>query len=133
MPDSASRTGGSTRLEDLANDLRRKRSELEDQRKEIGGLIKQTSAEFDRAAQRTREAVGQLRTVESNLGAFSHADVKRAYSGAHEAQMRQFMMQTQLEQFRNRQTGLDATDELLRQLIDTADEMAEASASADEG
>lgn len=127
--DTLRTTAGSSRAAALAADLRRRRSEIDDQRKEIGGLIKQTASEAEKAAIRAREAGGLIRQLESTTDGYSPADVKRAYTSAQEAQMRQFMMQSQLEQFRNRQTALDTTDEMLRQLIDAADELAEISDS----
>lgn len=129
MSESASRTEGTSQVAALADDLRRKRAELEDQRHELGVLIKQTSAELDRASQRVREAATQLKQVESNMANFSQSEVKRAYGASQEAQMRQFMMQGQLEQLRNRLAGLEANDELYRQLIGSADDLVDASES----
>lgn len=125
MSESAAQTGN--RAEALLSELRRRRAELGDQHKELAGLLKQTSAEIDKAGQRTREATGQLKQVESRLEGTSHYDLKRAYTAAQEAQMRQFMMQTQLEQLRNRLTALDSSDELLRQLIGITEEIASSS------
>lgn len=114
----------------MAENLRQKRADLEEQRKELAMLVKQAASEIDRVSQRARDATSQLRQVESNLEGYSHGEIKRAYSASQEAQMRQFMMQGQMEQLRNRQNSLDSAEELLRQLIDVADEIAEA---ADEG
>ncbi len=126
MPDSLSRTNGSSRIASMADDLRQKRAGLEEQRKELAMLIKQAASEIERVSQRARDATSQLRQVESNLEGYSHAEIKRAYSATQEAQMRQFMMQGQMEQLRNRQNSLDSEEELLRQVIDAADEIAEA-------
>jgi two-component system, NarL family, sensor histidine kinase DegS len=123
MPDSPSKTGGSSRIASMVDDLRKKRADLEEQRKELAVLIKQTASEIDRVAQRARDSLAQLRQVESNMEGYSHAEIRRAYAGAQEAQMRQFMMQSQLEQQRNRQNSLDSAEELLRQLLETAEEI----------
>lgn len=133
MPDSLPRTNGSSRIASMVGDLRRKRADLEEQRKELAMLIQQIAAEIDRVSQRARDANAQLRQVESNLEGYSHAEVKRAYSASQEAQMRQFMMQSQMELLRNRQNSLDSAEELLRQLIDAADEMVEAADEQTDG
>jgi two-component system sensor histidine kinase DegS len=126
MSNSLSDKSGSGRLGYAIEDIERRRADLEEQRKELAMLIKQTASEIDRVSQRAREAASQLRQVEANLDGFSHTDIKRAYSTAQEAQMRQFMMQNQLEQLRNRQNSLDSVDELLRKLMDAASELSEA-------
>ncbi len=126
--DSSSGANLAVRLAAMADDLRRKRTEVEEQRKELSLLIKQTAQELDRVSLRAREAASQLKQVEANLGGIPQPQIKRAYSSVQEAQMRQFMMQTQLEHQRSRLTNLDATEESLRQLIDLADALAEISA-----
>ncbi len=132
MPDSASQIGLTSRVASVAEDLRRRRSELEDQAKELAMLVKQTMAEMDRASQRAREAASQLKQVESNWERFPASDIRRAYVAAQEAQMRQFMMQTQLEQFRNRQAAVESTDQLLRQLAGIAEEILESTEPQEE-
>lgn len=131
MPDNSPLTESPSRLSSMVEDLRRKRLDLEEQRKELAMLVKQTASEIDRVSQRARNATAQLRQVESNLEGYSRADVKRSYSASQEAQMRQFMMQSQVEQLRNRQNSLDSSEELLRQLIDAAEEMVAAADGPD--
>ncbi len=106
--------------------LRRKAADLDEQRKELAMLLKQTTSEIERASQKARDAAAQLRQMEGNPEGYSRPDLKRAYSVTHEAQMRQFMMQSQLEQLRSRQKSLDSAEELLRELIDAGEEMSEA-------
>lgn len=84
--------------------------------REIEILIRQTSGEIERLTQKSSEATGRLRQVENNFDSFSREDIKSAYSGDRDSQLRLHMMRSQLEQFQNKQKYLDRYIQQLRHL-----------------
>lgn len=125
-------------LNALVAQFRREKAGIADQRREMAILIKQAGAEIERLTQRNREASYQMRQLEANLDGYSRAEIRQMYLSSQEAQMRLFMMQSQLEQLRNRQTDLDKTEELLDRVLEVADSLMQLRpeqlvSSADEG
>ncbi len=100
--------------------FQREKVAVADQRKEIALLVKQAVAEIDRLSQRNRELSSQMRQFQSNIEAFSRAEIQQRYSAYQEAQMRLFMMQSQLEQLRGRQANLEKTEQLLTSFLEAA-------------
>ncbi len=86
---------------------------MADQRQEIALLIKQAVSEIDRLSQRNRDLSSQMRQIQTNIEAFSRAEIQQRYAAYQEAQMRLFMMQSQLEQLRGRQANLEKTEQLV--------------------
>ena len=73
---------------------------------EIAVLIKQTSAEIERLAPRSVEATRKLHDLESNVDNYTRAEIKEAFSTAHEADMRLFLMRGQLEMLEHKRRSL---------------------------
>src|SRR5262245_21886987 len=71
-------------------------------------LLRQTSSEVEKLAQRELTVANRLRDLEVNLDKYSKADVKNFYTSAQEVQMRLLMMRGQLEQLQFRQQALKA-------------------------
>jgi two-component system sensor histidine kinase DegS len=75
---------------------------------EMETLLRQTSSEVEKLAQREMTVASRLRDLEVNLDKYSKADVKNFYTSAQEVQMRLLMMRGQLEQLQFRQQALKA-------------------------
>ncbi len=118
--DTPSEAPTKERLDALIAGYMREKAAMADQRKEIALLIKQAVAEIDRLSQRNREFSSQMRQIQTNIEAFSRAEIQQRYAAYQEAQMRLFMMQSQLEQLRSRQTNLEKTEELLNGFLEAA-------------
>ncbi|HJZ48586.1 MAG TPA: histidine kinase [Roseiflexaceae bacterium] len=88
----------------LNADLDKTRRELN----EMETLLRQTSSEVEKLAQRELTVANRLRDLEVNLDKYSKADVKNFYTSAQEVQMRLLMMRGQLEQLQFRQQALKA-------------------------
>ncbi|MBN1659684.1 MAG: ATP-binding protein [Anaerolineae bacterium] len=75
--------------------------------KEIDILIRQSTAEVEKLAQRNTQIGNRVRQMEMNIDTYPREDIKELYAAAHEAQMRLFMMRSQLEQLQGRQQSLE--------------------------
>jgi len=111
-------SGAGSRRDSLIDSYQRERAAVAEQRKELALLIKQAVAEVDRLSQRNRELSSQMRQVQANIEAFSREEIQQRFASYQEAQMRLFMMQSQLEQLRSRQTNLERTEQLLGGFLD---------------
>ncbi|MHB0869843.1 MAG: sensor histidine kinase [Chloroflexota bacterium] len=110
----------SGQLDNLVASFQQEKAALADQRKELAILIKQAVSEIDRLSQRNRDLTSQMRQLQANIDSFSRAEIQQLYSAYQEAQMRLFMMQSQLEQLRSRQTNLERTEQLLNSLLEAS-------------
>ena len=103
-----------TELHASANaDLERARRELI----ELETLLRQTSTEVEKLAQRELTVSNRLRDLEVNIDKYSKADIKNFYTSAQEVQMRLLMMRGQLEQLQFRHQALKARQSQLFELV----------------
>jgi len=94
------------RLQELAEESRKEYERAQRELKEMDGLIRQSTREVDKCAQRSTQAAQQLRQIEANPESYPREEIKAAYSAAQDAQMRLFMMRNQVEQLQNKQENL---------------------------
>ena len=106
-------------LQQVAEDYDQTQKEL----KEIEVLIRQSSAEVEKLAQRNAQIATKLRQMESNLDTIPRHDIREIYAAAQEAQMRLFMMRGQVEQLQAKQQQLERHANTLRQVLDTANQV----------
>jgi two-component system, NarL family, sensor histidine kinase DegS len=97
----------------LNADVEKTRRELN----EMETLVRQTSAEVEKLAQRELTVSNRLRDLEVNFEKYSKADIKNFYSSAQEVQMRLQMMRGQLEQLQFRQQMLKNRQSQLFELV----------------
>ena len=86
----------------INGDLEKARRELI----ELETLLRQTSTEVEKLAERELTVANRLRDLEVNLDKYSKADIKNFYTSAQEVQMRLLMMRGQLEQLQFRHQAL---------------------------
>ncbi|MBI1880600.1 MAG: sensor histidine kinase [Chloroflexi bacterium] len=103
-------------LEQTGNEYEQIQKEL----KEIDILVKQSSAEVEKLAQRNAQLTNKVRTMEGNIDTIPRQDIKEIYNAAQEAQMRLFMMRGQVEQLQSRQENLKRYAESLRKILDVS-------------
>ena len=115
--DRASKAGAE-QLGALIQETQKEYEQSQKELKEIDVLIRQTTAEVEKLAQRNAQIANRVRQMEMNLDTYPRDDIKELYSAAHEAQMRLFMMRGQLEQLQNRQQGLDAQGQWLLRVLE---------------
>jgi two-component system sensor histidine kinase DegS len=92
--------------------------------KEIEILVKQSTAEVEKLAQRNAQLTNKVRTVEANIDTVPRQDIKEVYNAAQEAQMRLFMMRGQVEQLQSRQETLKRYAESLRKVLQISNSLA---------
>ncbi len=117
----------SPRLRQLTAETEKEGAQLETEVHEIEVLIRQTTSEIERLQPKQIDAMSRLRQVEANLEAYTSSDIREAYSGAQDAQMRLFMMRNQLEQLQNKQRALQRYRSQLEKLGLLATQVAEES------
>jgi two-component system sensor histidine kinase DegS len=113
----------------MAEEAEKERAQLESEAREIDILIKQTAGEIDKLQQRQNDIASRLRQLDANLDAYSREDIKNAYLSAQDAQLRLFMMRSQLEQLQNKQRVMQRYRGQLDRISAMARQLAEASSS----
>ena len=120
----------------LNADLEKTRRELN----EMDTLLRQTSSEVEKLAQRELTVANRLRDLEVNVDKYSKADIKNFYTSAQEVQMRLLMMRGQLEQLQFRQQVLKTRQGQLFEIVSILEPLvgadlggSSARGSADEG
>ncbi|MEO7913471.1 MAG: histidine kinase [Roseiflexaceae bacterium] len=101
----------------LNADLDKTRRELN----EMETLLRQTTSEVEKLAQRELTVANRLRDLEVNVDKYSKADVKNFYTSAQEVQMRLLMMRSQLEQLQFRQQALKTRQSQLFEIVSALD------------
>lgn len=100
-------------------DLDKSRRELV----ELEPLLRQTSAEVEKLAQREMTVANRLRDLEVNIDKYTKADIKNFYTSAQEVQMRLLMMRGQLEQLQFRQQLLKTRQSQLLEMVTTLESL----------
>ena len=116
-------------LEQTAGEFEQIQNEL----REIDILVRQSTTEVEKLAQRNAQLTNKLRTMEANIDTVPRQDIKEIYNAAQEAQMRLFMMRGQVEQLQSRQENLKRYAESMRRILDVADVLIPAAESSDAG
>ena len=110
------------------------RGDLEIQERELGELsvlIRQTTAEIDRLGPLRNEAAKRIREMEGNIEHFSRTEIAQSYGASAEAQMRLFMMESQLEQLQYKQRALERNRRNLLRFAGLVDQLPAAPSESD--
>jgi two-component system, NarL family, sensor histidine kinase DegS len=99
-----------TVLEGSKGELARAQQEL----REIDLLIRQSTAEVERLAQRNSQQRAQVAAMEANLDNYARDEIKSTYTAERESQLRLFVMRSQVEQLQNKQRLLERLVEELQ-------------------
>ena len=100
--------------------------QIQKELKEIDILVKQSTSEVERLAQRNTQLANKVRNMEGNIDTVPRQDIKELYNAAQETQMRLFMMRGQVEQLQSRQETLKRFAESLRRVLDVSGSLAPA-------
>lgn len=95
--------------------------QLQKELDEINVLIRQSTNEVERLAQRNAQLTNKLRNMEANIDTVPRQDIKEIYTAAQEAQMRLFMMRGQVEQLQSKQEVLHRYAEGLHRILEVSD------------
>jgi two-component system sensor histidine kinase DegS len=91
--------------------------------REIDVLIRQSTVEVEKLQERNTQLAGRVRTMEMNLHSTPRDDIKELYAAAHEAQMRLFMMRSQVDQLQHRQQNLEQHSGRLWHVLELAEQI----------
>ena len=86
--------------------------------KEIDILIKQSSAEVERLAQRNAQVTSYTRQLETNFETLPREDIKEAYEAVNDVQQRLYTMRGQLEKLQSDQRNLERMADFQRRLLE---------------
>jgi len=86
--------------------------------KEIDILIKQSSAEVERLAQRNAQLSSYTRQLQSNFETLPREDIKEAYEAVNDVQQRLYTMRGQLEKLQSDQRNLERMADFQRRLLE---------------
>jgi two-component system sensor histidine kinase DegS len=114
---------GVEQLNVLLGESQKEQAQLQSELKEIDVLIRQSTTEVDKLAQRNAQIANRVRQMEMNLDTYPRDDIKEIYDAGHEAQMRLFMMRSQLEQLQNRQQNLEQRLQLVSRFVEAASQI----------
>jgi len=114
-------------LRDLGTQVQKELEQLDAEAREIDILVRQTGGEIDKLQQRQAEAASRLRQVEANPDAYPREEIKNTYASSQDAQMRLFMMRSQLEQLQHKQRSLQRYRAQLEKVSQLAAQLSEAS------
>ena len=104
-------------IEDTYKDSEHTQSEL----REIDVLIKQSSAEVERLAQRHAQANNYVRQLQNNFDTIPREDIREGFEAVVNAQQRLFTMRGQLEKLQSDQRNLERLADLQRRLMKVTD------------
>jgi two-component system sensor histidine kinase DegS len=110
-------------LEKLVDDSRREYERIQLELREIDVLIKQSTGEVEKLAQRNAQITNRVRQIETSFDTVPRADIQEAYRSFQDAQKRLFMMRGQLEKLQSDQQNLQRYSDQLRQLLDATEGM----------
>jgi len=113
----------------MAEEAEKERAQLESEAREIDILLKQTAGEIDKLQQRQTDVASRLRQLDANLESYPREEIKNTYLNAQDAQLRLFMMRSQLEQLQNKQRVIQRYRGQLDRISTMARQLAEASLS----
>jgi two-component system sensor histidine kinase DegS len=111
-------------LEQLAEDARKEYEQAQLELREIDVLIKQSSTEVDKLAQRNAQITNRVRQIEATFDTVPREDIQEAFNAFQDAQKRLFMMRGQLEKLQSDQKNLGRYTNLLRRLLEATEGMA---------
>jgi two-component system, NarL family, sensor histidine kinase DegS len=109
------------RLTSLAMECREELEHSSQSLQEIALLLNQTQSEVDRLSVRESQQNQRIREMEASIESFPRTEIRDAYTGAHEVQLRLFMMRSQLEALQSRRESIELQQEKLRILLNLAE------------
>ena len=108
-------------LEQLVEDSRKEYEQVQLELREIDVLIKQSTSEVDKLAQRNAQITNKVKEIERTFDTIPRDDIQKTYTAFHDAQKRLFMMRGQLEKLQSDQKNLQRYSSQLRRLLEATE------------
>lgn len=109
---------GPPTFDQVMTDTHTEYEQVQKEIKEIGLLIRQTTSEVEKLAQKNHTINRKIQGVEANLDSYPRQDIKEIYKTAQDAHSRLFMMRGQVEQLQGKQQYLERYAKRLKQVVD---------------
>jgi two-component system sensor histidine kinase DegS len=110
-------------LEQLVEDSHKEYEQVQLELREIDVLIKQSTGEVDKLAQRNAQITNKMRQIETTFDTVPREDIQDAYTAFQDAKKRLFMMRGQLEKLQSDQKNLQRYSDQLRRLLEATEGM----------
>ncbi|RME41204.1 MAG: sensor histidine kinase, partial [Caldilineae bacterium] len=117
LENTTEQTGPPT-LEQVMETAEAEYQQTQKELKEIDMLIRQSTNEVEKLAQRNAKISNKIRLMESSLETMPRQDIKEIYKLAQDTQSRLFMMRGQVEQLQGKQQYLERYAQTLKQILD---------------
>jgi two-component system sensor histidine kinase DegS len=108
-------------LEELVEDSRKEYEQVQLELREIDVLVKQSTGEVDKLAQRNAQITNKVRQIEATFDTVPRDDIQETYNAFQDAQKRLFMMRGQLEKLQSDQKNLQRYSDQLRRLLEATE------------
>jgi len=108
-------------LEGLIEESRIEYEQVQLELREIDVLIKQSTSEVEKLAQRNAQITNRVKQIEASFDTVPRQDIREAYQAFQNAQKRLFMMRGQLEKLQSDQRNLQRYVEQLRRLLEATE------------
>src|SRR5688500_2525562 len=105
------------KVNQLMSELRVESEALQRELAELEMLVRQSSQEVEKLAQRELGSTNRVRDMELNLDNYSRTDMKTIYNSAHEIQMRLFMMRAQVEQLEAKRNSMKTLQQRVQRVV----------------
>jgi len=109
-------------LQTIIDETRTEYEQTQRDLKEIDILIKQSSAEVEKLAQRNAQTISYVQQLETNFETLPREDIKEAFEELNDVQQRLFTMRGQLEKLQSDQRNLERLSETQQQILHFAGE-----------
>ena len=107
-----------TGLASLLLDFEQEAKRVEEDRGEIEMLIRQSRGETETLSRREQQMANRQRQIEANLDNYTREEIREIFTAVRDAQMRLFLMRSQVEQLEHKRKTLEQYAEHLRKLHD---------------
>ncbi len=111
------------KFESIRDNYREEQQRLHRELSEIEVLVRQSSVDVEKLAQRELTVSNRVRDLEVNLEKYSKSEIKNFYAAAQEVQMRLQMMKAQLEQLQLRQSSMRDQQNRLSEIVEMLNEL----------
>ncbi len=117
------------RIEAMRDGYREEQERTRREAQEVEVLVRQSTVEVEKLAQRELAVSNRVRDLEVNLDKYSKDEIKNFYTTAQEVQLRLQIMRGQLEQIQGRRDALRARQSQLSNVVDLLEQVSAASGS----
>jgi two-component system sensor histidine kinase DegS len=110
-----------TPLAELIEKSSKEYEQIQLELREIDVLVKQSSVEVEKLAQRNAQITNKLKQMEATFDTVPREDIRETYTAFQDAQKRLFMMRGQLEKLQSDQKNLQRYANQLRRLLEVTE------------